>query len=97
RSTPLFPYTTLFRSGGLGEDVADDLADQSLDEGHPGGGERLLQHPFEMGVVGGVGDDEHALGDGGDRVGVAVQAHAPAGAERHLDRKSTRLNSSHVK
>src|SRR5690242_21149279 len=66
RST-LFPYTTLFRSMTVGEDVV-----QGPDRG-----------PEQRIVVG--------------QLSVAVCQHAPPDLEiEPLDRKSTRLNSSHM-
>src|SRR3712207_8522674 len=78
--SPLFPYTTLFRSPGVQADhgaavLADDLgahlvahagADEALDVDHPTAG-RLEQHQQRVGLAGEV-----------------------------QDRKSTRLNSSHA-
>src|SRR5690606_41792639 len=72
--SPLFPYTTLFRSRADGRDVHDRAA--RLDRAHAGEGE-LLQ------VLVGAAE-----------VGVVRLEHEHLGA---VDRKSTRLNSSHVK
>src|SRR3712207_7001834 len=83
RST-LFPYTTLFRSGGgglelvVGPGVGGGL-DELLGDEEPGGGRgRVAAH---LGVQLG-GEGELVL----DRQGVG----------RVQDRKSTRLNSSHA-
>src|SRR5207253_10825053 len=90
RST-LFPYTTLFRS----LDGALDLLQQGLaverllDELD---GPRLHRPDRHRHVgVGGDEDHRHRLAAGGQ----VLEQVEPAGA-RHPDRKSTRLNSSHV-
>src|SRR3712207_8591783 len=73
RST-LFPYTTLFRSGG-------ERADRRRL-----GGALLAAH-------------QHAAdrrGDGVEHEGQPHVVHADDGAEGEVDRKSTRLNSSHA-
>src|SRR5207249_10473269 len=72
RSTPLFPYTTLFRS----EDFPADLLLARVAIGHhaPRRGDQRHPHPGQDGRDPGAAD-----------------VHAPPG-----DRKSTRLNSSHV-
>src|SRR5690606_42018732 len=92
RSTP-FPYTTLFRS-----------EEQSL----PGGPRRrpLERHDLELLAsfalehdelrVGVVEIVEHELRDGPVAAG-ARRVDPDQAAEKLLDRKSTRLNSSHVK
>src|SRR5690606_39721306 len=86
---PLFPYTTLFRSHAHGHPLA--VAAQ-----HP------VAHVVDGGVGGGGGrgqaarldDGGAALAHGGDEgVGVPVLVVDRLGE----DRKSTRLNSSHVK
>src|SRR5690606_41351715 len=91
RST-LFPYTTLFRS----HDGVDSGLPKSRD-----GGSRAAPHR--------VGDgEETAEGQAGHRFrvvpigGVGVGTECPFGHSQHPvpragDRKSTRLNSSHVK
>src|SRR5690606_41434775 len=93
RST-LVPYTTLFRSLGVEvELVHHHLADVGL-------GAVAQRHVGQD--LGGAADD------GGARVDAGVAGHhadvlgAEHGAQveellRHQDRKSTRLNSSHVK
>src|SRR5690606_41632260 len=88
-TSTLFPYTTLFRS---------ELAALS-DASQRGSGRRVLRsvwpapadHPLVPPVVAAAIDvGEAALGQrGGDPIGLIV-AHFE-------DRKSTRLNSSHVK
>src|SRR5690606_42133490 len=91
-STPLSPYTTLFRSV-----VAAEV-------GASGGGEHLAeQDGFELLGCGGealalaarhssgAGADR-ARGDGDDHITTISARGSPRG-----DRKSTRLNSSHVK
>src|SRR5207253_10851542 len=92
---PLFPYTTLFRSLGVGErgirgPVAPEGGGRPGDADEPAldAADRALHHHVAL-TDNGTGDEE-------------VDARAdsrPVGArERHLlpDRKSTRLNSSHV-
>src|SRR5690606_41547959 len=72
--SPLFPYTTLFRSSAqcslFGGGSPDFAVDGALRRGRG-----LLASPHRL------------CGDGGSQV-----VHV-----RHRDRKSTRLNSSHVK
>src|SRR5690606_39627163 len=74
--SPLFPYTTLFRSGGC-------LPSRPL--GGPGGGPRRPPEP---------GPSPARCHPGPDR---PQPAAGPPLAGRAGDRKSTRLNSSHVK
>src|SRR5690606_41587095 len=73
RST-LFPYTTLFRSGGDGDLVSRD-------------GER----------VGRPGDDPRPVGAHRVNLDVVDRDHRVTAVFLGGDRKSTRLNSSHVK
>src|SRR2546430_12993069 len=79
RST-LFPYTTLFRSGGAAAGVRGDHAARidTRDRGL-GGRELALVCNFALGAVGVVSHHDQRLG----------------GALAEEDRKSTRLNSSH--
>src|SRR5690606_41994535 len=81
--SPLFPYTTLFRSLAVAD---DQLALTPTDRDERVDGLDAGLHRLAEGV-----DDaaEHAVADG-DREDVA-------GRLDRLDRKSTRLNSSHVK
>src|SRR3712207_7560514 len=80
RST-LFPYTTLFRSvEATDDDVAVGGDDPVVDPVAPGLGEGWDRH------------DEVGAGD--DRV-AGVRSASRTG-DGHLDRKSTRLNSSHA-
>src|SRR3546814_4443616 len=98
RTDTLFPYTTLCRSGNVilqrrFDDVGGTDGDDGgllhlagllprLDRGGEAGIQLLRQQRSErVGIALGVGLDDHAEGELG-----AVQA---------LDRKSTRLNSSH--
>src|SRR5690349_23332655 len=84
-STPLFPYTTLFRSKDLGYRIklvasAERSADGVLVRVHPS--LAPLNHPLAQ-----AGGALNALFIEGTRIGrIFVQG----------DRKSTRLNSSHV-
>src|SRR5207253_4007319 len=79
----LFPYTTLFRSG------------------QGGGEEELRRRRVRKAVAGGAGGGQ-AEGDVDGRAGAAAATRllrappAAAVARRVRDRKSTRLNSSHV-
>src|SRR5690606_41752106 len=81
----LLPYTTLFRSYLLLGDQGQERpleADQGPDEGVDEDEQRELRE---------VGPQPEA------RLGHGVAHAAPAGVESAADRKSTRLNSSHVK
>src|SRR5690606_42088498 len=81
--SPLFPYTTLFRSTDGGVGVGGDGTD--LGDG--------LGVGTWFGQVLQLGDD----GDSG-LVDAALEVHrVHAGSNGLQDRKSTRLNSSHVK
>src|SRR3712207_8565288 len=76
RST-LFPYTTLFGSGG---EAAADIDDVHRHRRiHDGGADPL-----------------HRLGESGRRHRLAADMEANSERIRRLDRKSTRLNSSHA-
>src|SRR5690606_40612669 len=87
-SSTLFPYTTLFRSqeGRL-----------LLDGAHPaarrGRAGLVLQDPDSQLVLARVGDD---VAFACENLGVPPEEIWPR-VRRALDRKSTRLNSSHVK
>src|SRR2546428_3698306 len=88
RST-LFPYTTLFRSEeGAGVDDRHDIA---AEVGQPYHVRRRQRHHGEL-------VEDHDLADVRDIQGEGLAAeHEDAGADhrRGVDRKSTRLNSSH--
>src|SRR5690606_41839757 len=81
--SPLFPYTTLFRSLGPDAGEAAELVDQVLD--------RTFVHPATLRRSGPVVvllvDDRPA----------EEPRHEGRADEAGVDRKSTRLNSSHVK
>src|SRR3712207_8848498 len=87
RST-LFPYTTLFRSAQLAHGAGGVLGDRDGLTGHARGLGRVVRDlpDRRLHLRGAGGDGVHAGGDGtgggDDVVG--------------LDRKSTRLNSSHA-
>src|SRR3712207_9572656 len=90
RST-LFPYTTLFRSEDVARPVGvHDVAEAGADQG---------QGPERRRGVGVIGGQDRAKRDGGGAVAggeaFPVVGVLPGGAEE-LDRKSTRLNSSHA-
>src|SRR3712207_8496968 len=80
RST-LFPYTTLFRSGGA--DLAHDLAELGRD--------RRAVEAADDGVAGGAAD----VFSRGDLELLHVSSSTGRAASG-ADRKSTRLNSSHA-
>src|SRR5690606_42052182 len=81
---PLFPYTTLFRSRNAWRAAEQDA--------HAAG--RLFEMP-------GADLNGHAAGDAAhrseQRQRAARAGHRLVGDGRDTDRKSTRLNSSHVK
>src|SRR5947209_16399604 len=82
--SPLFPYTTLFRSEGVSGRVGDLLLDQ-LEFA-----ERLLELlPLARMRNGGL---QTRFG----RAGATGPEGGPAEVEDRQDRKSTRLNSSHA-
>src|SRR3989442_6383064 len=82
RST-LFPYTTLFRS-------QEDRSEPS----HPGIEQAADRPAWPRPRLQGV---RHALPGTLDDVGVGLRGPAARGLGRAGDRKSTRLNSSHVR
>src|SRR3712207_7792310 len=82
RST-LFPYTTLFRSGGV--DVRRVPDDERIVAAHLERAD-LVRRLGELAVEG-----EAGAGRSGEQ-----QAVEPRGGGEGLDRKSTRLNSSHA-
>src|SRR3546814_7415591 len=94
RTDTLFPDTTLFRSaGGAG---ANHEAVRRLQFRQPA----LLAYVAIVLLVAAVVLDQRLIAfmqRGGDRVGQALQQRAaqPPAVELGLDRKSTRLNSSH--
>src|SRR3712207_8083267 len=83
----LFPYTTLFRSGLR----IRELFGRRLHEIARGRHERSADASVEreLGAAHGVDDDA-----GGVRA--VPNLELDLGVERHADRKSTRLNSSHA-
>src|SRR5690606_41709201 len=83
RCSPLFPYTTLFRSGHGG--AAEVVGRQSAHVEVRGGRDRDRLHP-RVDAVGEAG--------GQHRREAPLPVDPPAA---RVDRKSTRLNSSHVK
>src|SRR5207249_11957566 len=88
-TSPLFPYTTLFRSHVF-------LSHRHLD--HVGGLEPLLWYMFYDAFRTGSPPppvDVYALPGSATAIRATLTA-ADASADRALDRKSTRLNSSHV-
>src|SRR3546814_11796346 len=87
RTDTLFPYTTLFRSDG---------PDAGMAAGQQGGeGDQLAAEDHrapERALAGEI--DQRLQGAGGDHA-ERVLAADQAGGAAALDRKSTRLNSSH--
>src|SRR5207302_10560216 len=84
----LFPYTTLFRSK---VEVAEAAPPPSIVTN------RTALPPLEIEVV--AGDDRRTVKPGTNSVKVDMTVATPARKRPHwpADRKSTRLNSSHVK
>src|SRR3546814_11379294 len=92
RTDTLFPYTTLFRSGGQPHAIAAlaEVARQRSDKTQPSTG--FLDFPITRRaagamVVGAEGEDALQNGAGLRQRQIAIHAV--------VDRKSTRLNSSH--
>src|SRR5690606_41783832 len=83
----LLPYTTLFRSR-VGVAHRDHLGLGPVEPGPEG----LLVADHQ-----GVADPAEAVAAGADHHGQRLVHRHPLEPEAHLDRKSTRLNSSHVK
>src|SRR5690606_42129295 len=87
-SSPLFPYTTLFRSPretGVGDRLPGDVDVERAARGVLDDAAAGELHP----VVEALGEDADRAGDDGER--------GDAEPQPPVDRKSTRLNSSHVK
>src|SRR5690606_41738211 len=89
-SSPFFPYTTLFRSSGTHLVRPPRASRVRIDPRSPlrfgtSAGGKAAEHDAERQHYG-----RHAEGSEARRIGVL---HVPL----QLDRKSTRLNSSHVK
>src|SRR5690606_41946554 len=94
RSTPLFPYTALFRSAVAAESTGalpEHAVRQWLGEHLPSPARKHLQAAQEALAAG----DRPAARDAFEAV-LADESEGPT-AEEARDRKSTRLNSSHVK
>src|SRR5690606_39456952 len=87
RTSALFPYTTLFRSAHKGGDGGGAAQ-------HRIAGVELLGHLFRLDRVLGKTRAAHLLPLGG---AVPLAVHTLNIYARLVDRKSTRLNSSHVK
>src|SRR5690606_39855971 len=87
-ASPLFPYTTLFRSARLAGGDDQQVGGMPVDD--------VAQLAVQLEAVGA------GLPGGGHRAAVPLPAvvrrlRAGPGQGRGQDRKSTRLNSSHVK
>src|SRR5207249_5555246 len=89
-SHTLFPYTTLFRSPVRGV-RGDRLRAAGVARWRVGGLVRALRLPFQR-VAGVMPDHPPGLGEDAEDRTVPGEGPAPRGG----DRKSTRLNSSHV-
>src|SRR5690606_41833394 len=88
--SPLFPYTTLFRSQGIGFAVPIDIVRSVLPQLERTG--RVVRGYLGVSIQDLTPELAEALGLSIER-GALVASVAPDGP----DRKSTRLNSSHVK
>src|SRR5690606_40874128 len=82
---PLFPYTTLFRSGIDGNAARFEEHEQMIDQI----GRLALERPVVLAETG--NDDLDGL------FAEFLRAPRHTAIEKQPDRKSTRLNSSHVK
>src|SRR5690606_39447908 len=91
-TSTLFPYTTLFRSFQI---VRNDDARAAPDPFQRG--DRRLDHVFHLLGVGGHHGGEVAVSQRGDEQFAGHHLSARTVDVVPLDRKSTRLNSSHVK
>src|SRR5690606_39409614 len=88
----LFPYTTLFRSHAVADVAEVGRGRERL--GYDATGERLATAaPLGGDPAGG----ERLVGAHGERRRLPVPHDLDARARHERDRKSTRLNSSHVK
>src|SRR5690606_41834077 len=91
-TSPLFPYTTLFRShipaGGWGQFAGFG------EGGHP---KRAVFSPYKGQKGAGEGNPMGTVASGRCGASVAARRDKPPGHSDPGDRKSTRLNSSHVK
>src|SRR5205807_5530613 len=90
-SSPLFPYTTLFRSREVVVAV------------HPRRLETLVVAQIEVGLGAVLGDEHLPVLEGAHRAGIDVDVRVEleegdfdAARFEDRDRKSTRLNSSHL-
>src|SRR5690606_41131289 len=87
-SPPLFPYTTLFRSLALARRTIAVAVQVHPDLVRPA---ERQEDEFVAGVFG------HAFRDGVLRRQISSRPRMVRSASKRSDRKSTRLNSSHVK
>src|SRR3989454_12096265 len=90
RST-LFPYTTLFRSVDV-----DGKRFAGADVAHGGGAVVVAGGGHFIGEGAGRHVEDGARAEGRDRVADAVDPHEGRHRQAIGDRKSTRLNSSHL-
>src|SRR5207249_10248230 len=89
-----FPYTTLFRSKARA-DVAVDVADKAAQQQAGSAGQHTADHKGQRHDT----THRHPAQAGGDRVaagGIHALSEGRAVQDEQSDRKSTRLNSSHV-
>src|SRR5207247_10684209 len=90
-SSPVFPYTTLFRSTGISHAAFRRAADVARDDKRRDGGTEFAaqsQHRIDARRASPQAEVGH------DQIGVAGSVAARS-QHRFEDRKSTRLNSSH--
>src|SRR5207248_10870845 len=88
RGTPLFPYTTLFRSGGGAPAHRLERFGRLGAVDHPGRPEAVGAHAEAV-------RPEGLLEGHGDGAALGERLEDALGVGRLIDRKSTRLNSSH--
>src|SRR5690606_41997939 len=90
-TSPLFPCTTLFRSGTLGAGMVLGREGPTVQLGGNVG--RMVGDLFRMRSA----EARHTLLATGAAAGLSAAFNAPLAGILFIDRKSTRLNSSHVK
>src|SRR3546814_10603588 len=90
RTDTLFPYTTLFRSEIV---FLFNAPGSGLSLSQPSLGPKVLKHGMQPDIpIGPALGGRQGTGDG---FGPSIQVAEHGAATRGLDRKSTRLNSSH--
>src|SRR5699024_12043259 len=91
-TSPLFPYTTLFRSGEVRKGSSGERTDPVTGTRASASGARYEQIAEQI---------RESIRTGQRQVGQLLESEAALAADYHVapgtvDRKSTRLNSSHV-